>query len=121
MAQVLPALLIALILEIALIISSLGKILERAENAESAQGETSRERRDDLQEFATNIILLARQWMKAGAVISALFLVGELAAITALSFGWFNGWMFSLTIAPFVILVALIAMLPIIRLHVGSN
>ncbi|MFI7446677.1 hypothetical protein ACIBQX_04180 [Nonomuraea sp. NPDC049714] len=111
-AQVIPTILIALAVEFGLILRQLGRELERARNRD-AEGPKAAPfvRNTETIEKDTDQILTISMGM------GVVFAVGEVSALLALAFRWFNGWTFAGVSICLVVMIAAAAFIPIVRLH----
>lgn len=103
-AQVLPTLMIALVLEFGTIFRIAREATKRPREADSG-GAPSRWSDDDL---VTGLRI---------AILAAVaFFIGEILALLALGFRWFNVWTFSTVGVCLLILLITVVWIPLIRL-----
>jgi len=102
-AQVMPTLLIALIVEIGFTVQKLREISKQAETDNDAS-------------LVTAVGTRLNAWFGLSAILLAGFVVGEVTAILAVGFHWFNGWTFGLAGVSTLITIVGVGVLPLARL-----
>ncbi|WP_433443718.1 hypothetical protein [Nonomuraea sp. CA-141351] len=102
-AQIMPALLIALIVEIGFTLQKLREISKQAEIDNDAS-------------LVAAVGTRLNAWFGLSAVLVAAFVVGEVTAVLAVGFHWFNGWTFGLAGVSTLIMIVGVGVIPLARL-----